>query len=86
MKTGTILYITGNEPVNSNLNKNKVFKHLGIISDHMEFISDKSGHMDMHDAWFSLVSKGVHHVNCRLASFNINGDLELSAREMRLMG
>ena len=86
MKTGTILYITGNEPVNTNLTKTGIFNQLKIKSDYMEFVSDKSGHADIHDAWFSLTVRGMHLINCRIATFNSYGKLELSSREMRLKG
>ncbi|MCP3921157.1 MAG: hypothetical protein GY714_01095 [Desulfobacterales bacterium] len=83
MKRGLILYITGNEPTNLNLNSKNIAKMIGT-DDTIEFVSESSGRSDLHEAWFNLVVKGNHSIKCQLAKFGSDGSLQLTDKEMRI--
>jgi hypothetical protein len=83
MKKGLILYITGTEPQNCDLNQKKIAKMIGS-SDIIEYVSQSSGRSDLHEAWFNLVIKGSHSIKCRFARFNSKGSIVLNDRELRL--
>ncbi len=86
MKTGVILYVVGDEPVNRNTNMKDLVNKLPLIAERVEVISRNAGHFDVHDAWWSLIAKGMKHILCVLAEYTKTGDLRLTGRSLRLCG
>lgn len=86
MKTGVILYITGEEPEAFAIRDLPFDQDVEIRADRLEVISGKTGHYDIHNAWWSLQAKGVHRVICRMAEFTPAGKVRLTGKEMRLCG
>ena len=86
MKTGIIIYVAGNAPgkwkqedenkIRNSLNKTKA----------VEIITSKTGHYDIHDAWLSLLTKGINHITCKMAVFDESGEFKLTGKEFRLCG
>ncbi len=86
MKTGIILYIVGDEPANHKTDTNHLVNQLPLVAERIEVISRNTGHFDVHDAWWSLIAKGMKHILCVLAEYTKAGDLRLTGRSLRLCG
>jgi hypothetical protein len=86
MKTGLIIYATGDPPRNWTETDSDVTGKIGWKPEMVKIITRTSGHFDIHDAWFELVSKGMAHIVCKMASFNDLGEMVLTGREFRLCG
>ena len=86
MKTGIILYIVGDEPVNNTTNMEHLGKQLALDAERIEIVSRNTGHFDVHDAWWSLIVKGMQRILCVLAEYTKTGDLRLMGRSLRLCG
>ena len=84
MKTGTIIYVVGEEMVGFDMLK--AIKDLQIKADRVEIISSRSGHFDVMDAWWSLTAKGMQRIVCVLAEIVNDTGLKLTGREMQLCG
>ena len=86
MKTGIIVYATGKPPQDWNEKREQGVRHLLPGADAVEIITSETGHFDVSDAWYTLVSKGSSLVVCKLAVFNESGQMQLTGRELRLCG
>lgn len=86
MKTGVIIYITGDESSEDVPDVRTVAEKLNIRADRVEIISRNSGHYDIPDAWRSLIIRGMQHVVCKLARLSPKGDIQLTDHELRLCG
>ncbi len=86
MKNGVIVYVAGLAPENwSEEAEETVKKEAGQI-DAFEFITSRSGHFDIDDAWHALTVRGMNHIVCKSAFFDEAGQLCFTGREMRLSG
>ena len=86
MKTGVIIYATGDPPHDWTEEKEGEICELETEADIVKIITRVTGHFDVFDAWFELTSKGVSLIICKLASFNEAGRMRLTGRELRLCG
>jgi len=86
MKTAVIVYATGEPPPAWSEEKERSIRDLFPEADAVEIITLKTGHFDLHDAWFKLISKGMSLIVCKLAAFNDVGQVRLTGRELRLCG
>ena len=74
MKTGAIIYVTGEEPRSGfGISPLEHLKQSGVIADQWEMITHNSGHFDIHDAWYRLITRGMQQVLCILAEVNDEG-------------
>lgn len=86
MKTGIILYIVGDEPAKQAGQTEYLVNQLALEAERIEIVSRHSGHFDVHDAWWTLIAKGMRHILCLLAEYTKTGDLRLTGRSLRLCG
>jgi len=86
MKTGIIVYAAGKPPQDWNEECEQGVRDLLTGVDAVEIITSETGHFDVPDAWYTLVSKGISLVVCKLAVFNESGQMQLTGRELRLCG
>ena len=86
MKTGVIVYVTGDNEMEYNIDLEKEVKNLKLEADMVEFVSHSSGHFDVSDAWWHLTAKGMNHVKCAIGELTESGHLQLTGRELRLSG
>ena len=86
MKTGVIVYAAGDPPLNWSEAQENKSQQYATKADMVKVITHTSGHFDLHDAWFELVTQGMSHVICKLAEFDKTGQMRLTGREMRLCG
>ncbi len=87
MKTGIILYFAGNQTIDADADLvGKAAKTLLPEADRIEIVSGDQGHWDIADAWWTLVSRGMHRVLVKLANYSEEDGLRLAGREMRLAG
>ena len=87
MKTGIIIYVAGIEPKEElHHNPKDLARKSGIRADRLEVITRSSGHFDIHDAWWQLITKGMQRILCLMAEVNDDGHLRLTGRQMRLCG
>ena len=86
MKRGIILYITGNEPDDFTENSQKIIDRMELGADSVEMISACSGHFDIHEATWSLMSRGMQKIECMIAGFTNSGNLKLTGHILRLCG
>ena len=86
MKTGVIVYVTGNVPDKWDDDLGKIIQCLGIQVDRIEVVVSKFRSYDIHDAWWRLISKGVQSISCKLAVFDSSEGLKLTGKELRLCG
>jgi hypothetical protein len=42
--------------------------------------------LDVLDAWWALLSKGMAHIICKMAVFGESGEIEFTGKELRLCG
>jgi hypothetical protein len=87
MKTGAIIYVAGDEPQTGfETSPGEHLKQMGVIADQWELVTHNSGHFDIHDAWYRLMTRGMQQVLCMAAEVNPDGGLRLTGRQMRLCG
>ena len=86
MKTGIILYIVGDEPARPTSHTEHLVDQLALDAERIEIVSRNSGHFDVHDAWWTLITKGMRRILCILAEYTKTGDLRLTGRSLRLCG
>jgi hypothetical protein len=86
MKTGIIVYVVGDPPMDQQSDPKKLVKNLRLDADRVEIASQHLGHFDVHDAWWSLTSKGAQRILCTLAEFNPYGQIQLKGQTIRLCG
>lgn len=86
MKTGLIVYVVGTEPVDWDANSESKAIKQRSQADLVEIITGKSGHFDVLDAWWSLLTKGMKRIVCVIGEFTPNGNLTLKERKLHLCG
>lgn len=87
MKTGAIIYVTGEKECNGiPQDKEMLLKQHGVQADRLEIITHDTGPADIHDAWWRMLTKGMQQVLCLLAEVDNNGEMQLTGRQMRLCG
>jgi len=86
MKTGVILYVSGDEPSGWSETADSSLQALSREAQRVEVVSRTAGHHDIHHAWWSLAARGMHRIVCRFARFDGRGRIELEPRELRLRG
>ena len=57
-----------------------------IRADRVEVVSYTTGHFDVMDAWWLLITKGMKKIVCMFAEVTNNSELRLTGRELRLCG
>jgi len=86
MKTGLIVYVVGKEPADWDADSEfKIIKQC-ISADRIEIITEQSGHFDVLDAWWSLLTGGMKRIVCMIGEFTPNGSLALKERQLCLCG
>ena len=86
MKSGLIVYVVGNEPPNWDQTSELInLKRIANV-DLVEIITAQTGHFDVLDAWWSLLTKGMKHISCVIGEFSQTGSLTITNRELRLCG
>ncbi len=87
MKTGVILYVSeGKNIMDEDFDMIGAVKRLPIMADRVEVISSTTGHFDIMDAWWLLITKGMKKVVCMFAEVTNNSELRLTGKELRLCG
>jgi hypothetical protein len=86
MKTGLIVYVVGTEPADWDADSElRIIKQNSKV-DLVEIITVESGHFDVSDAWWSLLTRGMKRIVCRIGEFAPNGSLALKGRQLCLCG
>ena len=86
MKKGVIIYTAGEAPTSWTEEKEKFVKSSIVGAQAVEIITTRTGHFDVLDAWWSLNAKGMDHIECKLATFTEDGELDDMGRSLRLRG
>jgi hypothetical protein len=86
MKKGVIIYTAGDAPESWTDDKEQLVKSSVAEAEAVEIITNRSGHHDVMDAWWSLVVKGMVRIECRLAVFTEDEQLKETGRAIRLCG
>ncbi|MDF1594179.1 MAG: hypothetical protein P1P89_21935 [Desulfobacterales bacterium] len=86
MKTGVIIYAAGSAPDKWTEEDEQKIRKSVFGADAVEIITSKTGHFDIFDAWWSLLTKGMPHIVCKMAVFADSGEFKLTGRELRLCG
>jgi hypothetical protein len=86
MKSGVIVYVAGQAPADWTEEKEASLKQAAAGADAVEFITSRSGHFDIADAWHALTVRGMNRIVCKSAVFDGGGQLRLTGKEMRLCG
>ena len=87
MKTGVIIYVTGERDcVRIPEDKVNLLNSQGLRADRWEIITRDTGHADIHYAWWRLIACGMQQVLCMMAEVDNNGEMQLTGRQMRLCG
>ena len=86
MKTGLIVYVVGTEPAKWDPDfELKNIKQNSQV-DLVEIITVGSGHFDVLDAWWSLLTRGMKRIVCIIGEFTPSGNLILKDRKLCLCG
>lgn len=85
MKTGVILYITGDH---SGCDMETIIEagRERFSADRVEIISASWGHCDIDYAWWALIVRGMHRVICSIVEVNDGGLARFSDRSLQLCG
>jgi hypothetical protein len=86
MKTGLIVYVVGTEPVDWDADYELRAIKQRSQADLVEIITVTSGHFDVSDAWWSLLTRGMKRIVCIIGEFMPNGNLTLKERKLCLCG
>ena len=86
MKTGVIVYVTGEAQFTDDYDPSQLAEQLDIDADRVEIISYETGHFDISDAWYDLTVKGMQRIVCKMAEFTGLDEIRLTGREIRLCG
>ena len=86
MKNGLIVYVAGQVPENWSEEMENDLKKNAMGAEAVEFITTRSGHFDIDDAWHALTVRGMGRIVCTTAYFDETGRLCFTGREMRLSG
>ena len=86
MKSGVIIYVTGNAPQGWSEGDEIRIRSTESQADLIEIITTKTGHFDVLDAWRDLLSKGMSLVTCKMAVFSESGEIEFTGKNLRLCG
>jgi len=86
MKSGLIIYVVGKEPANWDADYELMVIKQNTKADLVEIITAKTGHFDVLDAWWSLLTKGMQRITCMIGEFSHTGSLTLTDRKLRLCG
>ena len=86
MKSGLIIYVVGKEPPNWDAEFELMTIKKNTKVDLVEIITAKTGHFDVLDAWWSLLTKGMQRITCMIGEFSPAGNLTLTSRELHLCG
>ena len=86
VKTGLIVYVVGKEPADWNVDSESATIKQNIKADLVEIITVNTGHFDVSDAWWSLLTRGMKRIVCRIGEFTPKGNLTLTENELHLCG
>jgi hypothetical protein len=86
LKRGVIIYTVGEAPASWTEDREKLMKSSVFGAEAVEIITTRTGHFDVLDAWWSLKSKGMNYIECKLAMFTEDGELNDTGRILRLCG
>ena len=86
MKRGVIIYTAGEAPTSWTEEKERFVKGSIAGAQAVEIITTRTGYFDVLDAWWSLNAKGMDYIECQLAMFTENGELNDMGRTLRLSG
>jgi hypothetical protein len=84
MKTGLIVYVVGTEPADWDAGSQRSAIKQSSQADLVEIITVRSGHFDVLDAWWSLLTRGMKRIVCTIGEFSPNGNLTLKERKLCL--
>ena len=85
MKTGIIVYVTGDDSAIDTAEQSILIKD-AMKAEQVEIISRQHGHNDIADAWWSLTVRGMHRIVCILAQCSEAGNIQISERQLMLCG
>ena len=86
MKRGVIIYTAGEAPMSWTEDMERRVKSSVTGAEAVEIITTRTGHFDVLDAWWSLKSKGMAHIECKMSIFTEDGELKDTGRALRLCG
>jgi hypothetical protein len=85
MKTGLIVYVTGDDAQMDADKQMRIVKE-SMNASRVEIVSRHHGHNDISDAWWFLTAKGTHRIVCLMAEYTGVGGLKFFDRQIRLCG
>jgi hypothetical protein len=86
VKRGVIIYTAGEAPASWTEEQEKLVKKSVVGAEAVEIITTKTGHFDILDAWWSLKTRGMAHIECKMAIFTKDGELKETGSALRLCG
>ncbi len=86
MKTGAILYVTGDTAPEKEIQALKLARDLGIRADRAALVSSTMGYEDVIDAWWALLTQGMKRVICCAVSSQDGKTFLLKGQPLRLCG
>ena len=86
MKSGVIIYVAGNAPENWTEDDEVDLRNSEPQANLVEIITTNTGHFDVLDAWWDLISRGMSLIICKMAVFDNTGRIEMTDKQLRLCG
>jgi len=86
MKTGIIVYVTGNQKCDSEFNERTAVQGLDVRADRVEFVFSGEPAYDVPDAWYALTRKGMGRIVCMAGELLPDSRIRLTGRELQLCG
>ena len=84
MKTGVIVYVSGNPEQENSFDEKTATQKLGLKADIIEFVFSNGKHFDIMDAWWKLTVKGMRRIVCMAAQLIDSTMVRPTGREMQL--
>ena len=82
MKTGVILYVTGNQ--NLDFDEKSAIQGLNLDADEVQCVMSGDNNYDIMYAWWGLLRKGMRRVICMTGELNNEANIKLTGRNMQL--
>ena len=86
MKSGVIIYVAGSAPQGWTEDDETRIRSSESHADLIEIITTQTGHFDILDAWWDLLSKGMSLVTCKMAVFSESGEIVFTGKKLKLCG
>ena len=86
MKKGVIVYVAGSAEMQEDFDPEKAVRGLNLEADGVEVVLSDEYDQYFMNAWWTLITRGMGVIVCKMAEVVQGSRLKLTGRELRLFG